>query len=96
MSDSVTVAHQAPLSMGFFRQECWSRLAFHPPGDFPNPGIKPLSPALQVDSLLLSHQGGKGLVFLQFKVQSSCIVQPNEADPSRFAVVYGSMLGEAY
>ena len=34
-----TVAHQAPLSMGFSRQEYWSRLPFLPPGDLPNPGI---------------------------------------------------------
>ena len=35
-----TVAHQAPLSMGFSRQEHWSRLPFHSPGDLPDPGIK--------------------------------------------------------
>ena len=49
-----TVAHQAPLSVGFFRQECVSGLPFPPPGDLPNPEIKPVcpgSPALQVDSL---------------------------------------------
>ena len=39
-----TVAHQAPLSMGFSRQEYWSGLPCSPPGDFPNPGIKSLSP----------------------------------------------------
>ena len=47
-----TVAHQAPLSMGFSRQEYWSRLLFPSPGDLPNPGIKPRSPTLQADSLL--------------------------------------------
>ena len=36
-----TVAHQAPLSMEFFRQEYWSGLPFPPPGDLPNPGIEP-------------------------------------------------------
>ena len=46
-----TVAHQAPLSMGFSRQEYWSRLAFPSPGDLPNPGIEPGSLALQADSL---------------------------------------------
>ena len=46
-----TVPHQAPLSMGFSRQESWSGLPFPPPGDLPNPGIKPGSPALQPDSL---------------------------------------------
>ena len=55
-----TVAHQAPLSMGFSRQEYWSGLPCPPPGDLPDPGIKPmslaLSPVLKTDSLLLSHQ----------------------------------------
>ena len=49
-----TVAHQAPLSVGFFRQEYWSGLPFLPPEDLPHPGIKPESPvslALQTDSL---------------------------------------------
>ena len=46
-----TVVHQAPLTMGFLRQEHWSGLPFTSPGDFPNPGIAPRSPALQVDSL---------------------------------------------
>ena len=43
--------------MGFSRQEHWSGLPFPSPGDLPNPGIKPRSPALQVDSFLLRHQG---------------------------------------
>ena len=47
-----TVAHQAPLSMGFSRQEDWNGLPFTSPGDLPNPGMEPRSPALQVDSLL--------------------------------------------
>ena len=49
-----TLAHQAPLSMGFSRQEHWSGLSFFPPVDLRNPGIKaasPVSPAGQVDSL---------------------------------------------
>ena len=46
-----TVAHQAPLSMVFSRQEYWSGLPFPSPGDLPNPGIKPRSPTLQADSL---------------------------------------------
>ena len=55
-----TVALQAPLSVGFSRQEYWSRLPFPPRGDLPDPGIEPSSPkspALQVDSLPLSHWG---------------------------------------
>ena len=43
--------HQALLSMGFSRQEYWSGLPFPSPGDLPNPGIEPGSPALQADSL---------------------------------------------
>ena len=48
------IAYQAPLSMGFPRQEYWSGLSFPSPGDLPNPEIKPGSPAWQV---ILSHQG---------------------------------------
>ena len=44
-----TVADQAPLSMGFSRQECWNGLPFSSPGDLPNPGIEPGSSALQAD-----------------------------------------------
>ena len=56
----VTVAHQAPLPMGFPRQEYWSGLPFPLPGDLPNLGMEPSSPepaALQATSLLQSHQG---------------------------------------
>ena len=52
-----TVAHQVPLPKGFSRQDYWSGLPFPPPGDLPNPGIEPISPALQVDSVPLSQQG---------------------------------------
>ena len=48
----LTVAYRAPPSMGFSRQEYWSGLPFPSPGDLPNPGIKPWSPALQADALL--------------------------------------------
>ena len=52
-----TVAHQTSLFTGFPRQEQWSGLPFPPPGDLLDPGIEPTSPALQTDSLPLSHQG---------------------------------------
>ena len=52
-----TVAHQAPLSMGFSRQESWSGLPFPTPGDHPNPEIKPRSPSLQADSLPFEPSG---------------------------------------
>ena len=50
-----TVAYQAPLSMGFSRQEYWSGLPFPSPGDLPEPGIKPESLALQQTLYPLSH-----------------------------------------
>ena len=46
-----TVAHLAPLSMGFFRQEYLSGLSFPSPGDLPDPRIEPRSPSLQADTL---------------------------------------------
>ena len=52
-----TIAYLAPLSVGFPRQEHWSGWPFPPPGELPNPEIEPESPALQVDSLPLSHWG---------------------------------------
>ena len=52
-----TVAHQARLSMGFSRQEYWSGLPFPYPGDLPNPGIKPGSPAFQADDLTSEPPG---------------------------------------
>ena len=50
-STLLTVARQAPLSKGLSSQEYWSGLPFPPPGDLPDPGIKPRSPALQADIL---------------------------------------------
>ena len=47
------VAHQAPLSLGFSKQEYWSGLPFPSPGDLPDPGIKPESPALQAEVVYL-------------------------------------------
>ena len=63
-----TVAHQAPLSMGFSRQAHWSVLLCPLPGDLPDPGIQCASPALQTDSLPCEPQGrpkdlGKGNLF---------------------------------
>ena len=60
-----TVACQAPLFLGFFRQEYWSGLPFPLPGDLPDPGIKLGSPALQADSPPLSHQGSPLLCLMK-------------------------------
>ena len=66
VSDSATpwtVAHQAPLSMGFSRQEHWTGLPWPPPENLPDPGIEPkspASPALQVDSLPTEPPGKPG------------------------------------
>ena len=60
VSDSAipwTIAHEAPLSAGLSRQEYWKGLPFPSPGDFPDPGIEPRSPALQADSLPSELQG---------------------------------------
>ena len=60
-----TIACQAPLPMGFSMQEYWSGLLFPPSGDLPDPGIEPTSlafPALQADSLPLSHLGSPNII----------------------------------
>ena len=80
-----TIAHQATLSMEIPRQEYWSGLPFPSPGDLPNPGIEPGSPALQADSLALSHWGS--LIYIICKcayigegngtpLQYSCLENP--------------------
>ena len=56
-ADSLPVAHLAPLSMGFSRQEHWSGLPFPSPGDLPNLGIELGSPTWQADSLLSEPPG---------------------------------------
>ena len=57
LCDPRTVAHQAPLSVGFSRQDYCSELPFPSPRDLPDPGIEPWSPALQADSLPSELQG---------------------------------------
>ena len=65
MSDSFvtpwTVAHQAPPSMGFSRQEYWSGFPFPSPGDLPKPGIGPESPTLAGGFFTLSNQRNHGI-----------------------------------
>ena len=68
-----TVAHQAPLSMGFSRQEYWSGLPFPSPGDLPNPGMEPRSPALRADALT-SEPPGKPILDYSQLINSVVIV----------------------
>ena len=66
-----TVAPQAPLSMGFSKQEYWSGLSFSPPGDLPNPGIElvsPVSPAL-AGGFVTTELPGKSLSRARTEVQ---------------------------
>ena len=72
------VPHQAPLSMGFSRQEYWNGLPCLLPGYLPNPGVEPVSPASpasKVDSLLLSHQGSPlNTYFYVYESQGASLV----------------------
>ena len=70
VSDSLSphVIYQVPLSVEFFRQEYWSGLTFPSPGDLPDPGIEPRSPALQADSLP-SELSGKPLVLKKLGIK---------------------------
>ena len=70
------VARQAPLSMGFSRQECWSGWPCPPPGDLPNPGIKPKSSALQADSFPSEPPGKpKTKYYMKFTTGTSPVIQ---------------------
>ena len=66
-----TAAHQAPLSIGFSRQEYWSGLPFPPPGHLPNPGIKPTSPALQADALTSELPGKPYLIIREMQIKTT-------------------------
>ena len=81
-----TVAHQAPLSMGFSKQEYWSGLPCPPPGDFPNPGIEPRSPSVHVDSLPVEPPG---------KPKNTGVGVPSPADLSTLGIEPGSLALQA-
>ena len=76
-----TEAHQAPLTMEFSRQEYWSGFPFPPPRDLPDLGIKPASPALQADSLPLSHLGSPTVPMPAYSVARSCLILCNCSPP---------------
>ena len=66
-----TVAYQAPPSMGFSRQQCWSGLPFPSPGDLPDPGIEHGSPTLQADALP-SEPTGTNLKLIVKEMEIQC------------------------
>ena len=76
MSDSFetswTVARQAPLWMGFSRQEHWNGLPFPSPGDLPDPGTEPVSPTWQAAFLPLNHLGSPMNIFRQILIFFVC------------------------
>ena len=75
-----TVVYQAPPSMGFSRQECWSGLPFPSPGDLPDPGIEPGSPALQTDALP-SEPPGKPAASAKSLQQCRTLCDPIDGSP---------------
>ena len=66
-----TVAHQAPPSMGFSRQEYWSWLPLPSPGHLPDPGIEPRSPTLQADALTSEPPGKPNFLLLNNKLSQT-------------------------
>ena len=64
-----TVAHQAPLSMEFSRQEYWNGLPCPSPGDLPDPGIEPGSPTLQADTSPSEPPGKQTIIYRIYKQQ---------------------------
>ena len=81
MSNSTTlwtIAHQAPLSMGFSRQEYWSKLPFPYSGDLSNPGIESQCPALQADSLLTELPGKSIYIYIYISESLSSIPETNK------------------
>ena len=88
-----TVAHQAPLSMGFSRQEYWSGLPFPSPGDLPNPGIEPGSRALQADALS-SEPPGKP--YNRVKIAYKQLKQNNNIVNQLCAVLSPSVMSNSF
>ena len=74
-----TVAHQAPLSMGFSRQEYWSGLPFPSPGDLPNPGIKPVSPA-SAEGFFTPESPEKPSIFFQILEHNFCFTGKSQGE----------------
>ena len=71
-----TVAHHAPLSMGFSRQVCWSGLPFPPPGDLPSGGMEPVSPVSPslIARLFTTEPPGNSIVVAVLTFNSACLI----------------------
>ena len=76
-ADNQAVACQAPLSMGFSKQEYWSGLPFPSPGDLPNPGIKLWSPLLQADSTIWATREAHYQILVLLIVFEVCFLPVN-------------------
>ena len=94
-----TEDHQALQSMGFSRQEYWSGLPFPSPGDLPDPGTEPVSPALQADALLFEPSGKPHIpiklcvyirVYVCMLCARSCLTL---CDPMNFSLLGSSVHG---
>ena len=79
-----TVAHQAPLSRGFPRQEYWSGLLFHSPGDIPNPGMESVSPALAGEFFTAEPPGKHYKGCLHFRIITTFRPQQQHPDVKQF------------
>ena len=86
-----TVAYEAPLSVGFSRQECWSGLPFSSPGDLPNPEIEPGSPALQADSLPTELQGKPSQHWIKTFLASQKVPTQLPQPMVTFILIFNSM-----
>ena len=83
-----TVAYQALLSMGFSSQEYWSGLPFPSPGDLPNPGIEPWSPALQTDALPSEPPGKPDFQDMVTNTFSTRVLRPTPEVTEIFAKLF--------
>jgi len=90
-----TVAHQAPLSMEFSRQEYCSELPFPSPGDLPDPGIEPTSPALQVNSLPQTRLGAISTAAKALQAAGRTERGQGEPQGSRRAAISLSLAGHS-
>ena len=87
-------AHQAPLSIGFSRQEYWSRLPFPSPGDLPDPGTEPtsaVSPALQADSFT-TEPPGKHFLLITSALCSSVLYFLHCLSQSSIFIIFFNLL----